>query len=96
MAAVGAAEDHLADPKASDKRRVAGDGAVIVQSSVRTHLVYVLRGTVFAQGRELAPVVVAEHACRDDSSKVQAAAETSAAAGQTSGVEAPAADDHQG
>ena len=86
----------MADPKASDKRRVAGDGAVIGQNSVITLRLFVLRGTVLAQGRELAPVVVAEHACRDDSSEVQAAAETSAAAGQTSGVEAPAADDHQG
>ena len=93
VAAVGAQEDHLADPEASDERCIAGDGAVIGQSQA---VLLVLRGAVFTQSRQLAPVVESEHACRDDCGEIQAAAETPAAAGQTSSVEAPGAEDHQG
>ena len=93
VAAVGAQEDHLADPEASDERCIAGDGAVIGQSCA---VLLVLRGAVFTQSRQLAPVVESEHACRDDCGEIQAAAETPAAAGQTSSVEAPGAEDHQG
>ena len=93
MAAVGQTEDHLADPKAGDDGGVAFIGAVAVQ-------IYGVRIVIFAssgaESGEVAPGVVSEDACGDDGGEVEAAAKTTAACGQATGMEAPGAENHEG
>ena len=91
MAAVGEAEDHLGDPEAGDESRVARDSAVVAEW-INT---IVILGWPFAERREFAPRVEAEHGGRDDGGHVEAAAAASANAGPEARVHEPSAEEHQ-